>query len=210
MTKFTSKTPQKLPVWRLEGGVAKQRSKGGCSADEYENVDRAAMIAALTRLLDDVIRRNEVTRVVQKPSSVDPALGFYSSREPIGSLKLYVLRIVRYTDYSAAAFITALIFMDRLVRKGGHYRLNKLNVHRLFLSCVFLSSKLLEDDCLPLKHFAGLGGVGPDELRFLELNLLNALDFNLDINADTYAMYERRFKGFVKPEDTRRRRKLPF
>ncbi|KAJ8907357.1 hypothetical protein NDN08_007471 [Rhodosorus marinus] len=166
---------------------------------KLEQIERIAVACGLTRLLEWAIQRNSVEFTCE-PRMVDPALMFYSSAKPNLSLKLFVFKLFKYLNCSLSVFTTALVLMDRLVKKGNHYRLNEYNVHRIFLATSLIACKLLDDKPRPLKLFAMVGGISPTELCALEKVCLETLEYDLYVNPAVYALYERRLRASVHPQ----------
>eukprot|EP00189_Rhodosorus_marinus_P005381 CAMPEP_0113956204 /NCGR_PEP_ID=MMETSP0011_2-20120614/1906_1 /TAXON_ID=101924 /ORGANISM="Rhodosorus marinus" /LENGTH=209 /DNA_ID=CAMNT_0000966273 /DNA_START=40 /DNA_END=669 /DNA_ORIENTATION=- /assembly_acc=CAM_ASM_000156 len=166
---------------------------------KLEQIERIAVACGLTRLLEWAIQRNSVEFACE-PRTIDPALMFYSSTKPNMSLKLFVFKLFKYLNCSLSVFTTALVLMDRLVKKGNHYRLNEYNVHRIFLATSLIACKLLDDKPRPLKLFAMVGGISPIELCALERVCLEMLEYDLYVNPAVYALYERRVRASVRPQ----------
>lgn len=188
---------------------SRKRQRVNTNEDTCEFMNRRLVLGGVYSILSDVIERNRsLSEEIKMPPLVDPALAFYSSKVPSTGLKQYVTRLVRYSECSVSVFVVALVLLDRILRKSCYYRMNKLNVHRLLLTSVFISSKLVEDYPTPLKHLALLGGCSTVELRYLERIMLDALDYNLTVKEDTYEVYEQRLRASYPMENTFRRRKL--
>ena len=63
---------------------------------------------------------------------------------------------------------------------------SSLNMQRLLLTLVMLSSKFLDDYFCSNKQWAAIGDLSTRELNMLELHILTLLDFNLNITRDAY------------------------
>eukprot|EP00189_Rhodosorus_marinus_P008863 CAMPEP_0184755000 /NCGR_PEP_ID=MMETSP0315-20130426/44921_1 /TAXON_ID=101924 /ORGANISM="Rhodosorus marinus, Strain UTEX LB 2760" /LENGTH=214 /DNA_ID=CAMNT_0027234459 /DNA_START=103 /DNA_END=747 /DNA_ORIENTATION=+ len=199
---------------RSDALASKLRGRLGIREErKLEQIERIAVACGLTLLLEWAIEKNSL-ECTREPCMADPVLMFYSSSKPNMSLKLFVFKLFKYLNCSLSVFTTALVLMDRLVKKGNHYRLNEYNVHRIFLATSLISCKLLDDKQKPLKLFAMVGGISPTELCALEKVCLETLEYDLYVNPAVYALYERRLRASVQPQNSlemlRRRRSRKF
>lgn len=106
---------------------------------------------------------------------------FFSQLPQKISLQFFVNRLVLYSNCSPSAFIVMLIYLDRVQRRCPALLLNELNCHRLVLTSLVLAIKFIDDDVFPNSHYAAVGGVGIDELNNLELTLLSAISWDLNV-----------------------------
>jgi hypothetical protein len=93
------------------------------------------------------------------------------------------------------------------------FELSPMTIHRLWIACLFLSSKFLEDPkyqpvkvsntgagsetrggSMSLKMCAKIGGVSERELRVLEREALVLLDFNLFVGSQEYWYWAEQFR----------------
>lgn len=100
----------------------------------------------------------------------------------------YLGRIVKYTNCSSEAFVVSLIFLDRLYLHNK-YLVTWNNVHRLLLTSILISSKLLDDYTFNNKYFSYVGGVALLELNQLEMEFLKLLKFDLCVRTEAYESY---------------------
>lgn len=121
------------------------------------------------------------------PSFNDPTSMFCSSAEPGIETEAYLRRLVNFTQCSRGAFVTALVYIARI---SDDYKLlapNIFNIHRLLITSVMISAKLLDDRQNSIHHYARVGGiVSAMELRRLELQMLKFLDFRCIVNVEEY------------------------
>lgn len=79
---------------------------------------------------------------------------FHALRAPSVSPSNYLARLVRHSHCSRAAFVVALLFLDRAAARVPDLCLNELNVHRLLLTSVLLATKANDDVLYDNSHFA--------------------------------------------------------
>lgn len=70
---------------------------------------------------------------------------FHGVRSPAISLDKYLERIYKYTSCSPSCFVVGFVYIDRLVHKYPDSLVVSLNVHRLVVTSVMVSSKILDD-----------------------------------------------------------------
>eukprot|EP00826_Nyctotherus_ovalis_P065138 TRINITY_DN9569_c0_g5_i1.p1 TRINITY_DN9569_c0_g5~~TRINITY_DN9569_c0_g5_i1.p1 ORF type:complete len:159 (-),score=38.52 TRINITY_DN9569_c0_g5_i1:159-635(-) len=111
--------------------------------------------------------------------TVESANVFSGKNIPTISLDNYIERLKLYINCENVTFSVALIYLQRVQRKNENFLLTPYNVHRLFLSCVIVADKYLNDEFLKNSDYAQIGGVSNEELNALEHQLLKLLDFDL-------------------------------
>lgn len=115
---------------------------------------------------------------------------FHAQRAPAVSAKDYLTRLVRHSHCSPAAFVMALLYLDRVAAARPDLALGPLNVHRLLLTSTLLATKYLDDVLYDNAHFAFVGGLDVPELNALELSMLRLLDFRLHVPSADFIVYE--------------------
>ena len=61
----------------------------------------------------------------------------------------------------------------------------------MYLTCLLLAAKFIDDVYYDNKIYSHAGGVGLEHLWELEVELFQALDFNISVDEDTYQEYVR-------------------
>lgn len=116
---------------------------------------------------------------------------FDSSAIPPVGIEQYLLRLFKTFRCSDAAFIAALVVVDRLLEyEGGRLPLTLRNVHRIFFASLVVTVKYHEDLVYSNSHYAKAGGVHLKEVNRLEKVILAALDFDLRVTIEEYERYE--------------------
>jgi len=113
---------------------------------------------------------------------------FSASSPPDVSIADYLARIVKYTPCSAECYILALIFIDR-VAQNHRVHVNSYNIHRLLLTAILISAKLLDDTTYNNKYYSHVGGISVKELNFLECKMLALMNYDLNVSTYLFELY---------------------
>lgn len=113
---------------------------------------------------------------------------FSAKKIPKISISDYVARLSQYLDCSESCYISALLYLDRLVQKK-QYKLTELNIHRLYLTAVIISIKFHDDRYYDNEYYSSVGGIELEELKRLETEMLWLLDFKLFVSTSKYGRY---------------------
>jgi hypothetical protein len=105
-------------------------------------------------------------------------------------------RINKYAKCSPNCFIVALIYIDRLIEMRNIV-LTSLNVHRILITSVLISTKVFDDEFYKNAYYAKLGGVSTSEMNSLELEFLSLVNFNLFVSTETFEKYQNELGSFV-------------
>eukprot|EP00930_Biecheleria_cincta_P016497 TRINITY_DN13398_c0_g1_i1.p1 TRINITY_DN13398_c0_g1~~TRINITY_DN13398_c0_g1_i1.p1 ORF type:complete len:257 (+),score=46.26 TRINITY_DN13398_c0_g1_i1:96-866(+) len=114
---------------------------------------------------------------------------FHSAREPPVGIEAYMARMQKYFHCSDACHITALVYIDRIVKLQGEVPVTKLTIHRLLATATIISAKFLDDSFYTNSHYAKVCGMSLRELNCLEAHLLGLLNFRLAVTPEEYAIY---------------------
>jgi hypothetical protein len=126
-------------------------------------------------MLLDLIRRQAV-----RTTTVSPRLSrFHSKSVPPISIFEYLESLWKCIRLSSPALLTLLLYMRRLSHIPSPVSLSYLTIHRLLLSCAAISTKILTDQFCSNKSHARAGGIRPEELTVLEVELLQALSWDV-------------------------------
>lgn len=114
---------------------------------------------------------------------------FFSKGKYTFTLRWYVERLVELAECSQAAFVLALIYMERMLDAEGR-ALVETNVHRLFVASLVVAVKFLDDEVHRNTFFASLAGLKTaKEVSYLEIEMLSMLKFDLYVHPDTFFEY---------------------
>lgn len=103
--------------------------------------------------------------------------------DKIPALEYFISGIVRQANIQAPILLTTLLYLSRLhskLPKGIRY-----TPHKIFLACLILSEKFLEDNCLCNSDWALCSqfdefSLSNEEVNILEKEVLFLLDWNLN------------------------------
>lgn len=133
----------------------------------------------LDRLIDINVKSGRFSQGITK---------FHSSFAPNVSILSYLERIQKYANCSDACLIVALIYIDRLI-EARKFTICSLNIHRLLITCVMVVIKFFEDEFFKNSFYAKLGGIPSWEINYLEIELLQLLNFNLFVDHTLFDKY---------------------
>jgi len=147
-----------------------------------DEVYKQIMTPVIANLLGKLASKNEARH------KNDMFLPFDFQSPPDISITRYLERIVKYTPCSKECFFVALIFLDRIIENVG-LRITERNVHRLLITSIMISAKLLDDETFNNGYYSKVGGLAVGELNGLEIHFLEFLHYNLSVSADMVQAY---------------------
>ena len=112
--------------------------------------------------------------------------GYAPPTIPISS---YFLRVVDQCDCSIESAILSIIYLISVTKKCKNFQLNRCNVHRLILTCLLCAAKFNDDVHCNNMSFSRVGGVASREMNQLEVELLAALNFDVSVDYENFALY---------------------
>ncbi|KAL8506735.1 hypothetical protein ACS0TY_017582 [Phlomoides rotata] len=102
------------------------------------------VLTILSYVLEKLVARND--RLSGSAAADGKSLStFHGVRAPTISLEKYVERMYKYTSYSPSCFVVAFVYIDQFVHKYPDSLVVSLNVHRLLVTSVMVTSKILDD-----------------------------------------------------------------
>lgn len=116
---------------------------------------------------------------------------FFSNQKQTFDLRDYLYRLVSLSNCSAAAFILMFEYIKRIQEECKELSITDMNCHRLILSCLLLAIKYIDDDVFIINFYADIGGIPVEELKSLEVRMLDILDWTLGISTCNFALSER-------------------
>lgn len=152
-------------------------------------LNETKLIQVLSNEVEDHCVKNENIRF--EPYNVVPELRiFFSQYKQPFQMAFYVERLVQYANCSQAAFISALIYLDRVCARSSALALTEMNCHRLLSTALVLAIKYLDDEVYSNAYYARVSGLTTNELNVLETSMLSLLDWRMSINPALYRQYE--------------------
>jgi hypothetical protein len=174
-----------LPSSRAE----EYRQLPGVCGDVYlarELEHEETMVDLLTSLIERYAA-NATVNAANLPDWNHPASVFFSVKIPDISVRSYVSRLCKYAQCSPAAFVVALVYMNRLASRDQTLVLSQFNLHRLLITCLCVGAKFLEDRCYSNAHYARVGGIpSVREMNRLEIQLLKISGYKLFVSVDEF------------------------
>eukprot|EP00727_Mastigamoeba_balamuthi_P006053 m51a1_g2067 hypothetical protein (244) ;mRNA; f:1444397-1445895 len=100
----------------------------------------------------------------------------------------YINRVAYYIPQcSPTMWVTALLYIDRLLKLNQGLSITYYNIHRIILGSVICALKFHEDKTYGNDYFARVGGVPVPELNSIEAMFLQLLKWELYVNPVTFA-----------------------
>jgi hypothetical protein len=163
------------------------------SCPDHEHYSEAELVAKLEKFFvpDRCENMTSSDRLLRKFDSKTGLAPKISMAEYLKRLTFYLSNIAQseresgkdtavHSDLAVRYLLASVIYLDRL-RVKRSLQVTPINVHRLILTAILLSAKVLDDLQPGLQYFADLGGVSVVELREMEVAFLEAIDYDLMI-----------------------------
>jgi len=149
---------------------------------------RSHLVEILSHVLNELCQQ-----LLSSGMSQNTCNCFDSVDPPPINLKRYLKRIATFTGCSEESLVFSLIYIDRLITNPvQRFIVTNLNVHRLILSSVLVAVKFYDDHYYDNVFFSKVGGVSSKELNMLETEFLFLINFDLSVDPETYARYNKR------------------
>jgi len=102
------------------------------------------------------------------------------------SISQYISRLFKYSGASIQSVVCALILMVKYCDCLPNMILHSFNIHRMFVSCFRVASKIQDDTNLSNKSFAKIGGIELKEMNALEIDICVGLNFEIIVSKEEY------------------------
>eukprot|EP00928_Gymnodinium_smaydae_P011296 TRINITY_DN14187_c0_g2_i1.p1 TRINITY_DN14187_c0_g2~~TRINITY_DN14187_c0_g2_i1.p1 ORF type:complete len:290 (-),score=66.13 TRINITY_DN14187_c0_g2_i1:99-902(-) len=102
------------------------------------------------------------------------------------SITEYFKRLSTYMKNSSECYVVAAVYMARLTKQHPHIEFSQYSVYMIFLSCVLLATKYLEDDCKVTAYYSKVGFVTVQELLIMEDRLAKLLGWRLYVGPEDF------------------------
>ncbi|ORX89200.1 cyclin-domain-containing protein [Basidiobolus meristosporus CBS 931.73] len=136
-------------------------------------------VALVSRMLKSMIAINDACGA-RSPSC------FHSRSIPTIGVEEYLLRILKYTPFNNECLLSALIYLDRIVRcskeTASPFAINSYNIHRLLVTGIVIASKYSSDVYFTNSRYAQVAGITLGDLNALELEFLFLSKFDLMVH----------------------------
>ncbi|CAD8141004.1 unnamed protein product [Paramecium pentaurelia] len=151
------------------------------------------LLLTISNILDEIIKQTDALEIEYKSI-------FHANKAPSITIYNYLQRIAKYTHCSEQCFVIALIYLDRLQEKHTYLILNSHCIHRFLLMSIVTAIKFQDDDYYKNEFYAKVGGINIKEINVLEQEFLEYMDYQLFIDDQQYAIYEKRLLEFGEIE----------
>lgn len=141
----------------------------------YYDVTPHDMIRLVSDLVGELVGRHAVSRKVGSCR----LSRFHSLSVPPISVFNFLQRLQMYIRLSSPGILAITLYLKRLCHAPTSICLSHFTIHRLLLSCAAISAKVMSDYLCSNKLHARAGGVRPRELTLLEIDLLQALSWDV-------------------------------
>ncbi|CAN6247362.1 unnamed protein product [Urochloa humidicola] len=172
-------------------------------------------VSVLAGLLEHAAERGDAEAEAGGALTASSASAFRGKALPAIPVRRYAERIYRYAGCSPACFVVAYVYLDRLAHGGQGEEeeegdaeaaaavvgVDSYSVHRLLITAVMVAAKFMDDKHYNNAYFARVGGVEVAEMNGLELELLFALRFRLNVTPDTFARYYAALECHIDSDD---------
>ena len=141
----------------------------------YYDVTPHDMIRLVSDMVEELVDQHAVLSTVGSHR----LSRFHSQSIPPISVLDYLQRLQRYIRLSSPAILVIMLYLKRLCHAPTSICLSRFTIHRLLLTCAAISIKVMTDYLCSNKLHARAGGVRSEELTFLEVDLLQALRWDV-------------------------------
>ena len=169
-------TPEKLPS---PSSVLEPVWKSG-------SISQTPTVAAACRLLQHAASPCTATRVEDVFAPI-----YHSVSQPSLSSwhymtdHLLLYGLVHKAHLADVVVLHTFALIERLIERNASRGLHLCghNIHRVILSCMVISCKMIDDETWNNQHWASISGVSLHHLNALELFTVSALDFRCSVSA---------------------------
>ena len=148
------------------------------------------LLSSIANTLSLVLEATKKLHGYKKIVKHQSKMSFSSSSEPSISLYDYLIRIQTYGEISDSTLILGLIYIDR-VCDISQICLTAYNIHRLLFSAILVAIKYNEDKYYENDYYAQIAGIKNKELKVIEYDFLNLINFELFVKDSVYSKYEK-------------------
>ena len=153
--------------------------------NKLPNID---LIKAISQTLESILEENKNNLKYKEILKKQSKMVFSANTVPSISIEDYLIRIQKYANMEKNTLIVSLIFIDRLC-KINNLTLTYNNIHRILFTSILLSIKYNEDNFYDNKYYAEIAGVKSQELKSLEYNFINMINFHFFVNDEIFEKY---------------------
>ncbi|KAG0477839.1 hypothetical protein HPP92_012558 [Vanilla planifolia] len=141
------------------------------------------VVAVVASLLERAAEASDYAAVDRRDSP------FRGRSRPCISIRGYVDRIFRYAGCSPSCYVVAYVYLHRFSSRQQSVAVDSFSIHRLFLTCLLLAVKFVDDLYYNNAYYAKVGGISTAEMNVLELDFLFGLGFDLNVTLSMFDDY---------------------
>ena len=146
------------------------------------------LITSISNTLITLIEKNKKLPDYKEMLKIQSKLIFSAKTIPSISIKDYLIRIKNYSKVEKSTLILALILIDHPC-KNADLMVTYYNIHRLLFGAILVAIKFNEDKNYENSFYAEIAGVKPKELKLIELEFLELIQFKLFVRFSEYEQY---------------------
>lgn len=123
--------------------------------------------------------------------------------KPLPSLMTFITKLVRYTNVYTGTLMSTIVYMNRLKNSlPPDAKGLPCTRHRIFLACLIIASKTLNDSSPKNKHWAKYteGLFKREDVNLMERQLLMLLDWNVHIDNNELKTVWKKFLDPIKAD----------
>lgn len=144
-----------------------------------------------------------VTETVPVSNAKNAPTKTITSTKPLPSLMTFITKLVRYTNVYTGTLMSTIVYMNRLKNSlPADAKGLPCTRHRIFLACLIIASKTLNDSSPKNKHWAKYtdGLFKREDVNLMERQLLMLLDWNVQIENNELKSVWKRFLDPIKTD----------
>ena len=165
--------------------------------EEQKQFPNINLIKAISNTLETILEDNKNRPNYKEVLIKQSKMVFSSDNIPKISIENYLKRIQTYSNIEKNTLIISLIFIDRLC-KISNLTLTFHNIHRILFTAILLSIKYNEDNFYDNEYYSKIGGVKIKELKALEYNFVNMVNFKFFDDEEIFEKYRLYLDNFDK------------
>ena len=158
------------------------------------------LIKSISKTLVLILEQNKKLNDYNQIVMLQSKMVFSAHSIPKISLFDYLTRIQTYSSIEAPTLICSLIYIDRICDIAG-ITLTYYNIHRILFAAVLTSIKYNEDVFYDNNYYAQVAGVRTKELKMIEYNFLELIEFNLFILEEEYLKYKNYLESCIDSKE---------
>ena len=167
------------------------------SQKEETQIKNKDLINAISVTLSTIIEENKKLPNYKEILMRQSKMIFSSKTIPNISIYDYLIRIQTYSLIEKSTLILSLIYIDRLCQLCK-LTLTFYNIHRIVFAAILIAIKYNEDNFYDNKYYAEIAGVKLKELKLIEYQFVELIDFKMYVSDEIYNKYNTYLNSFQK------------